>query len=184
MANELSSAPLRILVVDDEPTMRRLFIGALRNEYPNAEIKEASDGASAIQELRRDALWKPHIAITDLFMEPMTGLQFTRMVRGGYEHIDRMLPIVLVTGDQSQDTITAAMHAGVDSILPKPLSPRQLLDRVGHLVRKDQSFVEIKEAFGAGPNGVYFGPLTRYARDHLIKNRSHHLIHRPSRLAS
>jgi len=177
----MRSDRLDILVVDDELTMRRLISGMLRSLGPT-EFHEASDGSAALQMLRDSGSCRPHLAIVDLHMEPMNGIQFGRAVRSGdHAAIDRFIPLILITGDKSPDAIKAALNCGFDDILPKPCPPAMILERAKRLLTAERPFAHAK---GGGTGGTdYFGPATKWVRDTILSKREHKMQVRPPVLA-
>lgn len=167
---------LEVLIVDDEVSMRRILMGMIRSMTSNVIFYEASDGTSAIQTLCEDIGHAPHLAIVDLYMQPMNGVEFSYMVRSGAEGLNRFMPLLLITGDLNRETISAALHAGINGIVPKPCQQNILSRQIKSILAQEVPFVEIEEAFGPGKH--YFGPLTPYVREHLIPGRPYHL-HEP-----
>lgn len=170
---------LSALIIDDEPVFRKLLADMIRGmEGFEAEIREAGEGSEAIQILRADSTYSPHLVITDFQMEPMNGVQFTRLLRTGEGGVDRFLPVVMVTGDHSHEVIVGAVMAGIDNIIHKPVRPSVLHDRVRHVLTTDASFLEVPH-----PVDPYFGPAHKHVRQTLLSpGRQHCLHHRPRRL--
>jgi DNA-binding response OmpR family regulator len=122
---------MRVLVVEDEPTMLSALSDALAHE--RLTVDTALDG--------RDALSRVHIeqaydlVLLDLMMPHMDGLTFLRMIRSeGYA----MPVLVLTARDLTHDKVTS-LDAGADDYLTKPFSLDELLARVRALLRRDGS---------------------------------------------
>jgi two-component system chemotaxis response regulator CheY len=105
---------IKILVVDDYATMRRI-IRNLLNQIGFTNIDEAGDGASALQKLRED---KFGLVISDWNMEPMTGLQFLKEVRADIKL--KSTPFIMVTAESKTENVIAAKEAGVSNYIVKP----------------------------------------------------------------
>src|SRR5262245_13229419 len=89
----------RILVVEDDPEMCRLIVHKLANA--GFETLSAASGEEALEVIEREGL--PHLAITDINMRGMTGLEFCEIVQ---QYSD--LPVIMVTAvDESATTIKA-----------------------------------------------------------------------------
>jgi two-component system chemotaxis response regulator CheY len=114
--------PRAVLIVDDSPTIRgfaRLFLRPLQ-----LEVKEAADGAQALEIVRAEP---PALAIVDVNMPGMDGLSFTREVRSDARVEIARVPIVLLTGDRLDDMREKGRIAGATDFLAKPLKGPELL---------------------------------------------------------
>jgi two-component system, chemotaxis family, chemotaxis protein CheY len=113
--------PRTVLIVDDSPTIRgfaKVFLKPLK-----VEVKEAEDGAQALQMVRDET---PVLAIVDINMPGMDGLAFTREVRADKSSQVAKLPVVLVTGDQASSLREEGRAAGATDFLSKPLKGPEL----------------------------------------------------------
>jgi CheY-like chemotaxis protein len=137
-----------VLVVDDQENMRRILATVLR-AYGFSDIREAGDGEEAMQALED---FRPDIVVTDFAMPKLDGLEFARVVRaeasGGMKHV----PIVMVSGHAHHHHVLAARDAGVNEFLAKPVTGRNLADRIRRIIVEDRIFVR---------NGDYAGPCRR-----------------------
>ncbi len=102
----------RILVVDDEPSARQGLEKLLQQE--GFVVRSAADGAAA---LRTAADFAPDLVVTDLRMPQMDGMELLARLR----EQDRELPVVVATAFGEVATAVAAMRAGADDYLTKPL---------------------------------------------------------------
>jgi len=108
-----------VLIVDDSPTIRgfaKLFLKALA-----VEVAEAEDGAKALEIVRAN---RPIVAIVDVNMPGMDGLAFTREVRK--DPAIAQLPVVLLTGDRSDELRQQGNDAGATDFLGKPIKGPEL----------------------------------------------------------
>ena len=115
---------LKILAVDDSPTMRRIIINTLKRAGFQ-DVVEAQDGKDALAKLKVD---KFNFVITDWNMPEMDGLTFVTTVRGMAEYKD--LPILMVTTRSVKDDIMEAMKAGVNNYIVKPFTPDTLKAKI------------------------------------------------------
>src|SRR5690606_28383997 len=103
----------RLVVVDDEPTIRELLTTSLR--FAGFEVHAAADGASALA-LVRDL--DPDLVVLDVMLPDMDGFTVTRRMRERGEHV----PVVFLTAkDDPQDTVTG-LTVGGDDYVTKPFS--------------------------------------------------------------
>jgi len=115
---------MKVLVVDDYATMRRIIRNLLR-QIGYDDIEEAGDGVSALQKLRES---KFGLIIADWNMEPMTGLQLLKEVRA-----DRKLsatPFIMVTAESKTENVIAAKEAGVNNYIVKPFNAETLKQKI------------------------------------------------------
>jgi two-component system, OmpR family, KDP operon response regulator KdpE len=116
----------RILVVDDEPQIRRVLKTALiANDY---EVATARSGEEALEELRRERF---DLVLLDVNMPGMGGMEACREIRAATE-----AAIIMVTvRNQEQDKV-AALDAGADDYVTKPFSTPELLARIRAALRR------------------------------------------------
>jgi len=111
--------PRTVLVVDDSPTIRgfaRLLLRSL-----DVKVVEAEDGAKALAAARASA---PTLVLADVNMPVMDGLALTRELRK-----DRALkdvPVLLLTGEKSDELQKKGREAGANELLTKPLQAAEL----------------------------------------------------------
>jgi len=111
---------MAVLIVDDYKTMLRIIRNLLRQIGFN-NVDEASDGATALQKLRRDSFG---LVISDWNMEPMTGLQLLKEVRADEKL--RGTPFIMVTAESKTENVIAAKKAGVNNYIVKPFNASTL----------------------------------------------------------
>ena len=110
----------RVLIADDEQSLRLLVSATIMSdEY---DVVEAADGDEAWQLVQQ---FRPSIALLDVQMPGLTGLDLTRAIRQNPE-LARMF-IVLLTSKAQQSDVQAGLDAGADRYLTKPFSPLELL---------------------------------------------------------
>jgi two-component system, chemotaxis family, chemotaxis protein CheY len=118
---------MKVLVVDDSPTMRRIVVNALRR-IGYADNIEASDGLSALGHLKDGV----GLIITDWNMPEMSGPDFTRAVRSHPN--GRGVPILMVTTRGAREDIVSAVEAGVNNYILKPFTPSVLKEKIDRLM--------------------------------------------------
>ena len=118
---------MRILVVDDFSTMRRIIKNILRQLGFN-NVVEADDGTTAWDTLNKD---KIDFVISDWNMPQMTGIELLRKVRGSEEFAD--MPFLMVTAEAQQENIIEAVQAKVSNYIVKPFTAeimKQKIDKI------------------------------------------------------
>jgi two-component system chemotaxis response regulator CheY len=114
---------MKVLVVDDSSTMRRIVVNALRR-IGYADTIEAPDGLAALNHLSAGI----GLIITDWNMPEMSGPEFTRAVRA--HPLGKSVPILMVTTRGAREEIVAAVDAGVTSYIHKPFTPPALKEKI------------------------------------------------------
>lgn len=118
---------IRILVVDDFSTMRRIIKNILR-QIGLSNIVEADDGTTAWETLNKDRV---DFIISDWNMPRMTGIELLRKVRASEEFGD--LPFLMVTAEAQQENILEAVQARVSNYIVKPFTAevmKQKIDKI------------------------------------------------------
>jgi len=115
---------MRILVVDDFATMRRIIKNLLR-ELGFHDISEADDGASALPMLKGSDF---DLLITDWNMPVMEGIELIREVRADPRLA--ALPVLMVTAEARRDQIVMAAEAGVNGYIVKPFTAQTLEQKI------------------------------------------------------
>ena len=120
---------LKILAVDDSPTMRRIIVNTLKRAGYD-DVTEASDGKDALAKMKVEQF---NFVITDWNMPEMDGLTFVSQIRSLDEFKD--LPILMVTTRSVKDDIIEAMKAGVNNYIVKPFTPETLGEKIGQVLK-------------------------------------------------
>jgi len=115
-----------ILVVDDEPQIRRVLRTTLTAE--GYTIVEARDGTEAFEKVREI---KPDLILLDMNMPGLDGLQVCREIRSGSD-----VPIIMLTVRSAEKDKVRALDAGADDYVVKPFGIQELLARVRALLRR------------------------------------------------
>jgi CheY-like chemotaxis protein len=115
-----------ILVADDAPSVRKLFRMIFQPEH---RVIEAGDGKEALRLLLET---RPPVAILDITMPEMDGLELCRAIREDV-HV-ASTAIIIITANGGPSDRAAALAAGADHFISKPFSPAVLVRLVGSLV--------------------------------------------------
>jgi len=118
---------MRVLIVDDFSTMRRIIKNILRQLGFN-NIIEADDGTAAWEILSKDQI---DFIISDWNMPQMTGIELLRKVRGSEEFGD--LPFLMVTAEAQQENIIEAVQAKVSNYIVKPFTAETLGQKINKI---------------------------------------------------
>ncbi len=139
---------LKFLIVDDNDNMRFL-VGTILRSLGVRDYRESGDGIAAFDELGH---YPADIVVCDWDMRPMTGLEFTRMVRSGSDSTNRFIPIIMLTGYTEIQRVVEARDSGVHEFLAKPVSAKTLYARVRSIIEYPRPFIRAS---------LYFGPDRR-----------------------
>jgi two-component system chemotaxis response regulator CheY len=115
---------MNVLIVDDYATMLRIVRNLLKQIGFN-NVDEASDGGQALQMMK---LKKYGLVISDWNMEPMTGIQLLREVRG--DDSLRETPFIMVTAESKTENVVEAKKAGVSNYIVKPFNSDTLKGKI------------------------------------------------------
>ncbi|WP_158021916.1 hybrid sensor histidine kinase/response regulator transcription factor [Flammeovirga pacifica] len=128
---EVSSKP-KILVIDDNYSIRNLLKGLLDEEY---EVHMAEDGQKGLQKAKEVM---PNLVLSDIMMPIMDGYELTKNIRDDDQLCH--LPIILLTAKNSEDSKLKGYEYGVDAYVTKPFNSDVLLARINSLLenRKNQ----------------------------------------------
>lgn len=153
---------LKALVVEDNVHMR-LLLRELLNSVGIREVMEAGNGAAAIAVLRDH---KCDLILSDLAMQPMDGIEFTRHIRTHEMSANPFVPIIMVTGHTEKNRVETARDAGVTEFLAKPITAKNLYARIAEIVERPRAFVRAENYFGPDRRRKtpesYTGPWRRH----------------------
>jgi len=121
---------LKTLVVDDMSSMRMMIKAVLRDSGIVA-IKEAGDGAKALELLKQETFG---LVICDWDMPSVSGLEVLRQVRSRDDL--EGLPFIMLTANSGRDHVSQAIDAGVSDYLAKPFRPNDLVNKIRRVVRQ------------------------------------------------
>ena len=121
---------MRILIVDDFSTMRRI-IKNLLNDLGFFNTAEADDGHSALAELRKASF---DLVVTDWNMPGMPGIELLKQVRA--DAALAKIPVLMVTAEAKREQIIEAAQAGVNGYVIKPFTATTLSDKLGKIFER------------------------------------------------
>jgi two-component system KDP operon response regulator KdpE len=121
----MSSAPLKVLVIDDEPPIRKLLRMGL--ETQGYQIIDASNAKTALELMSE----KPDLVILDLGLPDMQGLEVLHQIRAQRED----LPVVVLSSRGDEVVKVAALDQGADDYVTKPFGMEELLARIRAALR-------------------------------------------------
>jgi CheY-like chemotaxis protein len=113
-------APVRVLVAEDDPALRRLIELLLSTQ--GFEVTTVCDGADALATAER---WQPDAMVVDVMMPRLSGLTVCRELRANPRHAT--IPIVLLTARVFDHDIQEVVDLGGIEFMSKPFNPRQLM---------------------------------------------------------
>ena len=118
----------RILVVDDEPQIVRVLRGYLQKA--GYVVLTANDGREALRVARQE---RPDLLILDLMLPGVDGLDVARALRR-----EEDIPIIMLTARVEETDRIVGLELGADDYVTKPFSPREVVARVGAVLRRSQ----------------------------------------------
>jgi two-component system, chemotaxis family, chemotaxis protein CheY len=148
---------LKVLVVDDEPAMRKVT-KALLQAIGVKDIYEANDGRSGLEAICRRT---PDVVILDWEMPSPNGPEFVREVRSPGRFPLPDVPIIMLTAYGERSRVVEAVRLGVNEFLLKPVSSKALLARFVSILATPRRMVK---------NGDYYGPEPRRVSSYKPEN--------------
>lgn len=124
---------MKILIVDDFSTMRRIIKNLLR-DLGFTNTSEADDGTTALPMLRKGGF---DFLVTDWNMPGMTGIDLLREVRADADLAT--LPVLMVTAEAKREQIITAAQAGVNGYIVKPFTANTLKEKIERIFERVQA---------------------------------------------
>ena len=116
----------RVLVVDDEPRIRRFV--RMNLELEGYEVFEADNGLAAIEKVREDM---PDLVLMDVMMPNLDGFETLARIREFSS-----VPVIMLTVKGDEEDLTHGLDLGADDYISKPFSPRVLSSRIRAVLRR------------------------------------------------
>jgi DNA-binding response OmpR family regulator len=118
-----------VLVADDDPDLRGLVV--YRLERAGYRVLEAENGEEALRLAREE---RPDIAVLDVMMPRLTGVDVLRALRADDETRDTR--VILLTAKSQEQDVSAGFGAGADDYVTKPFSPTELQARIAAILAR------------------------------------------------
>ena len=125
----------KILVVDDDPAINEMLTIVLEAE--GFHTSSVTDGAEAVQAFRS---FHPDLILLDLMLPGMNGIDICREIRK-----ESAVPIVMLTAKTDTVDVVLGLESGADDYITKPFSVRELVARVGAVMRRPRTTVSAPE---------------------------------------
>jgi len=119
---------MNVLIVDDYKTMLRIIKNLLKQLGFN-NVDEALDGSQALQTFQGKEYG---LIISDWNMEPMSGLELLKSIRGGSKNKD--VPFIMITAESKTENVIAAKQAGVSNYIVKPFNAETLKQKISSVI--------------------------------------------------
>ena len=120
---------MKILVVDDSPTMRRIAVQMMK-KLGYQDVIEAGNGQEALAQLQAGT--PVDLVLTDWNMPVMNGLELVQAIRAD-QRLGKV-PILMVTTRNMKEDIIIAMKAGVNNYLTKPFTPQGVKEKIDKIL--------------------------------------------------
>jgi two-component system chemotaxis response regulator CheY len=126
----MADKTLKILVVDDFSTMRRIVRNLLK-ELGYTNVDEAEDGVAALQKLKGSNF---QFVVTDWNMPNMTGIELLRAIRADVAL--KSLPVLMITAEAKKENIIEAAQSGASGYIVKPFTAGTLEEKLNKIFEK------------------------------------------------
>ncbi|NLG63200.1 MAG: response regulator transcription factor [Candidatus Cloacimonetes bacterium] len=154
------ASPARILVVEDERDIAALVAYHLTKE--GYRVRTAEGGAEALEAVAAE---RPDLLVLDLMLPGFSGYDVLQEIRRSAELAD--VPVVVLTARRDEADRVKGLELGADDYVTKPFSPRELVLRVGAVLRRTQSpaVTGTSRLLRGGPVTVDLSAMTAYLND-------------------
>ena len=130
------SAPIHVLVIDDDPSVRQMIADYLGDN--DMKVSTLPGGQALRDVMERNTV---DLLILDLKLPGEDGLQIARELR-----VDSDVPIIMLTGRKEEADRVMGLELGADDYLTKPFSPRELLARIRALLRRSRTHETVADS--------------------------------------
>ncbi|HSS31077.1 MAG TPA: chemotaxis response regulator CheY [Nitrospiraceae bacterium] len=120
---------MKILVVDDMSTMRRIVKNIMK-QLGYANVDEAENGKDALDKLKAESFG---FVISDWNMPVMTGIELLRAIRADDQL--KALPVLMVTAEAQKENLVEAIQAGVSNYIVKPFTAEVLQEKMNKIFK-------------------------------------------------
>jgi two-component system OmpR family response regulator len=150
----VDGAPVRVLVVDDEPSLTELLSMALR--YEGWDVQTSGDGLAAVRTART---YRPDAVVLDVMLPDLDGLEVLRRLRADGSDV----PVLFLTAKDGVEDRIAGLTAGGDDYVTKPFSLEEVVARLRGLVRRSGVLQS------QGDSSLVVGDLTMDEDSHEVR---------------
>ena len=134
MVNDVNNGAARILVVDDEPTVREVVVQYLqRDGYVVHELDRGDLVAETV------TTFHPDLIVLDIMLPGLSGLEVLRAIG------PNKIPVIMLTARVEEADRVLGLELGADDYVTKPFSPRELVARVRTVLRRAQPSADVSE---------------------------------------
>jgi DNA-binding response OmpR family regulator len=126
---EATPAPVHVLAIDDDPSVRQMIADYLTDN--DIQVTAVGSGKEIAEVMARDTI---DLLILDLKLPGEDGMQIARNLRAESD-----VPIIMLTGRKDEADRVMGLELGADDYLTKPFSPRELLARIRALLRRSRA---------------------------------------------
>lgn len=120
---------MKILVVDDMSTMRRIVKNILK-QLGFSNMEEAENGQEALTKLRADSYG---FVVSDWNMPVMPGIEMLRSIRADEKL--KHIPVLMVTAEAQKENLIEAIQAGVNNYIVKPFTAETMQEKIGKIFK-------------------------------------------------
>ncbi len=145
---------LSVLLIDGNRHMR-VTVRSILQTLGCKIIHECGDAAEA---LRENLYTDIDLIIVSWLLDPLTGLEFVKMVRTAEDSPNKYIPIIMMSGQGKFNDVIAARDVGVNEFLAKPISPNTLYQRILSVIETPRAFVTHKSYCGPCRRRQSLGP--------------------------
>ncbi len=122
---------MKVLVVDEEPDVRKLVAMSFHIQQPGWEVIGAEDGAQALEMVERE---RPDVVLLDIGLPEMNGFEVLKAIR-----LFSDVPVIMLTVRDDEVSKVQGLELGADDYVTKPFSHLELLARVRAVLRRTQA---------------------------------------------
>ena len=122
---------MKVLVVDEEPDVRKLVAMSFHMQQPSWEVIDAEDGPEALEMIERE---RPDVVLLDIGLPDMSGFEVLKAIR-----LFSDVPVIMLTVRDDELSKVQGLELGADDYVTKPFSHLELLARVRAVLRRAQT---------------------------------------------
>jgi DNA-binding response OmpR family regulator len=133
-----------VAVIEDEQEIAAAIAARLRSEGYDVEV--AHDGPAGVELCRAE---HPDLVVLDLMLPGLDGLEVCRRIQA-----ERRVPVLMLTARDTETDLVVGLAVGADDYMTKPFSPRELVARVGAILRRADEAGDVAGAAGGAEGEV------------------------------